>query len=272
MVDHQLRVEIFTGRYSPDPTAQTLKQQYVAKVLKPGELEVGLRPESLVKYRYAPGDIVICRQHTEEWVRSDNAIEMLMVALPDEANRSLELHETPRLEDARISALMTALEAERHAGFLSGRLYLDGIGQALSAALLQACGISRKLLSGYRGGLAPVQLRRVTEFVQEHLDQDLSLAQLAETVSLSPAHFSQVFRQSIGARPHQFVLRARVERAKNILRNPQTRILDVALACGFQTQQHFARVFRALCSVSPREYRREHSGNFSTKLKDVDRV
>jgi hypothetical protein len=72
---------------------------------------------------------------------------------------------------------------------------------------------------------------------------------------LSPAYFSQMFDQSTGVAPHQFVLRARVERAKELLVKEVARVLDVAIACGFQTQQHFASVFRALCKMSPMQFR-----------------
>ena len=98
----------------------------------------------------------------------------------------------------------------------------------------------------YRGGLGPTCLRR-----------ELRIDEMAELAGLSPAHFSQMFRRSTGESPHQFVLRQRVERAKEMLRTPGMRILDVAIACGFKTQQHFARVFRRICGASPTEYRYE---------------
>jgi len=201
-------------------------------------MEVGLRPGALSRYRYAPGEMILCRRHTEEWVRSQSPIEMLMLAVPDEALKAVaeemgggepELIATARFEDERIHALMTAVEVEQAGGFLAGRLYLDAIGQALAAALVQSRGVLRKPMRQYRGGLA---------------------------------YFSQKFRQSTGVAPHQFVLRARVERAKDMLRKPEARVLDVAVACGFQTQQHFARVFRALCKASPSEYRRELGVHF----------
>jgi AraC family transcriptional regulator len=80
---------------------------------------------------------------------------------------------------------------------------------------------------------------------------------MAQLVELSPAHFSRMFRELTGETPHQFVLRKRIERAKEMLRTPEARILDVAVACGFKTQQHFARVFRHACGTSPTEYRLE---------------
>ena len=109
----------------------------------------------------------------------------------------------------------------------------------------------------YRGGLGPARLRRVTELVKAKIEEELSTDEMAESAELSTAHFSKMFRQSTGESPHQFVLGQRVERAKEMLSTTRMRILDVAIASGFKTQQHFARVFRRLCGVSPAEYRRE---------------
>jgi AraC family transcriptional regulator len=66
-----------------------------------------------------------------------------------------------------------------------------------------------------------------------------------------------MFRKSTGETPHQFVLRQKIERAKAMLRDRAARVLDVAVACGFKTQQHFAQVFREVCGTSPTEYRQE---------------
>jgi AraC family transcriptional regulator len=85
----------------------------------------------------------------------------------------------------------------------------------------------------------------------------VTLDELAETAGLSTAHFSQMFRKSTGKSPHQFVLHHRVERAKEMLSAAELRVIDVAVACGFKTQQHFARVFRRACGISPTEYRQE---------------
>jgi len=93
--------------------------------------------------------------------------------------------------------------------------------------------------------------------VQAKMHDDLTLVDLAQSIGLSSAHFSEMFRKSTGESPHQFVLRLRVERAKHMLRAPEPRVLDVAIACGFKTQQHFARVFRQRCGASPMEYRRD---------------
>jgi AraC family transcriptional regulator len=95
------------------------------------------------------------------------------------------------------------------------------------------------------------------ELVHAEMEGDLSLGELADAAGLSIAHFSEMFRESTGQSPHQFVLHRKVDRAKEMLRAAEMRVLDVAVACGFKTQQHFARVFRQLCGASPTEYRRE---------------
>jgi len=157
-----------------------------------------------------------------------------------------------------------------------GRLFLDSVEQALAAALVDSHAVQRRSLRRYRGGLGPARLRTIKEFVQAKMEDDLTHYEMAQSVDLSPAHFSRMFRKSTGETPHQFVLRQRVERAKEMLRAPEARVLDVAVACGFKTQQHFARVFRHLCGTSPREYRlewwsrdrseRHHSTNPQTEL------
>src|SRR5438067_339899 len=87
---------------------------------------------------------------------------------------------------------------------------------------------------------------------------------MAQSVGVRKAHFAPMFRKSTGATTHQFVLRHRLERAKSMLRAPDARILDVAVACGFKTQQHFAQVFRDVCGFSPTGYRQDFLGYEAT--------
>jgi AraC family transcriptional regulator len=159
--------------------------------------------------------------------------------------------------DGRVAALLTAVNAERLTGFTSGRLFLDSVEQAIATALINGHAVRRLTPRSYRSGLTPARLRRVTEFIDAKIDDELTLEDLSDAGQLSRSRFSEMFRKTTGESPHQFVLRHRVEHAKQILRSPQLRVLDVAIACGFKTQQHFARVFRQMCGISPTEYRQE---------------
>ena len=102
------------------------------------------------------------------------------------------------------------------------------------------------------------------------LEEELTPVEMAQSVELSPAHFARMFRESTGETPHQFVLRNRIEHAKEMLRAPEPRVLVVAVACGFKTQQHFARVFRHVCGISPTEYRLD-SGLRNPSERRLDR-
>jgi AraC family transcriptional regulator len=101
------------------------------------------------------------------------------------------------------------------------------------------------------------------------MESELSLDELAQSVGLSTAHFARMFRKSTGETPHQFVLRQRLERAKAMLRAPDARVLDVAVACGFKTQQHFAQVFRDVCGISPTGYRQDFLGYETTCAPEI---
>jgi AraC family transcriptional regulator len=264
VVNAELLVHKIANEISPEPIRQIFEKQVLAKVLTSGEFEFGLGSNRLSRCPYAPGEMILCRKNTEEWVRWRSSIQMLLIRATDQTlhsvaeemgGRAPELNGTPLLKDERIRALMAAAETDHASGSPAGRIYMDSIGRALAAALLHSRGVLRSPMRHYPGGRSPVQLRRVTSFVHEYLHEDVSLRQMAEEAKLSPAYFSQMFRQSTGVAPHQFVLRARVERAKELLVKEDARVLDVAIACGFQTQQHFARVFRAFCKMSPTQFR-----------------
>ena len=141
---------------------------------------------------------------------------------------------------------------------------MDSVEQAMAVSLVKDHAVRHRPVEMYRGGLGSARLRRIKELVHAKLEDDLSLDEMAQSVGLSTAHFARMFRKSTGETPHQFVLRQRLDRAKAMLRAPDARVLDVAVACGFKTQQHFAQVFRGVWGVSPTEYRRDVAGYEAT--------
>jgi AraC family transcriptional regulator len=130
--------------------------------------------------------------------------------------------------DARLGALVEAVNAERIAGFPSGRLFLDSVERALAARLVSGYAV-RRYVQTHRGGLGSARLRRIKELVHAKIEDEFALCDMAQSVELSTAHFSRMFRRSTGESPHHFVLRHRVERAKEMLRAAEARVLDVAV-------------------------------------------
>ena len=233
-------------------------EHVLCMLLQPALAEAGLRRSAMVAYDV--GEMGLWPRNADKWVRPDGAC-VLTVGFSDAAllpacdGADVELGCYLKLADARVHALVAAVNAERAAGFPSGRLFLDLVEQAIAVALVDRHAVRRHPVRTYRGGLTPARLRRIVDMVHTKLDSELTLHEMAECAELSVAHFSQMFRKSTGESPHQFVLRLRMERAKELLRAPNAKVLHVALACGFKTQQHFARVFRRLCGASPTQYR-----------------
>jgi len=102
------------------------------------------------------------------------------------------------------------------------------------------------------------RLRRVTDYIHEHLDQHLTLAQLGAVVFMSPFHFARLFQHSTGVPPHRFVVRARIDHAAVLLAAPELSIAQISRVVGFRTPSHFATVFHRVMGVTPREYRARH--------------
>jgi AraC family transcriptional regulator len=247
-----------------EPYLKLNAEQIVGMTLRPGSMEIGLRRSALQRITFDAGLMGLCPPQSEYWIGTCDMTHItmtisdqaLMAATGDAGNR-IELRLEHELVDPRLRALGTAVDVERTAGFPSGRLFLDSIEQAVARALVVGYAVRDYSVRVYRGGLSPARLRKIKELVLEKMEEDISLEEMARTVGLSAAHFSQVFRSTTGQTPHQCLQWYRVERAKEMLRSAEMRVLDVAIACGFKTQQHFARVFRQMCGASPTEYRYE---------------
>jgi AraC family transcriptional regulator len=255
-----MKIELKAPEFDVEPRMMVKYEPVLAMALRPGWVEAGPRRSEMKRINLEAGEMAVC----DVWL-GVHCIESLILTVADPALRAandgiggdVELRSVHKFSDERLGALAAAVNAERVAGFPNGRLFLDCIEQAIAVALVNNYAIWRASPRIYRGGLTPVRLRKVMELVQAEMDSDLSLEELAEAAGLSITHFSDMFRQSTGQSPHQFVLHRRVERAKELLRAAEMRVLDVAVACGFKSQQHFARVFRSVCGASPTQYRLE---------------
>ena len=110
-------------------------------------------------------------------------------------------------------------------------------------------------IRGDVGTLPWGRLRRVIEYIQQNLDQALTLAELAAMVYMSPYHFARLFKRSTGVPPHRFVVRQRITRACAILATPELSITQISRMVGFRTPSHFSAVFRRATGLTPNRYR-----------------
>ena len=160
-------------------------------------------------------------------------------------------------QDPIIERLARALLAMEEVGQGLGALYAQAVCVALVTRLIALCRLRGLPATNSRGkaALPKWRLRRVVEHVDTHLARGIRLADMAATAGLTRMHFAAQFRRATGARPHEYVMRRRIERAQEMLRDSNLALVDVALGVGFQTQAHFTTVFKRFAGVTPHRWR-----------------
>jgi AraC family transcriptional regulator len=167
----------------------------------------------------------------------------------------MELLSRFHTRDIQIEHMAWALKNEMENGYPCGRVYTDSLALALAARLVRRHS-SLSCPSSCANGKMPLRkLKEVLLFIDDHLAQDPSLADIASVAGLSVSHCSTLFRAAMGVPVHQYVLRRKVERAAWLLRESQLPISQVALETGFAHQSHLALHMRRILGTTPKKLR-----------------
>ncbi|MBY0610986.1 MAG: AraC family transcriptional regulator [Beijerinckiaceae bacterium] len=156
----------------------------------------------------------------------------------------------------------TLLLADELHGAL-GQRYIDSLGTAFVAKLLSEAG---RATSGEGRGaneLAKWRLKRAVDYIDDNLDGSVTLADVSAAAGLTRMHFAAQFKASTGLRPHEYLLRRRVEKAQQLLATRNASVVDVALSVGFESQSHFTTVFKRFVGKPPHAWRQSNDFNQS---------
>lgn len=159
------------------------------------------------------------------------------------------------LRDPHIEWILRNLHKDLAEGNPTGPLYSELLLAALAVRAIKSLGTIAAEPRIYRKGLASSTLRQLTSYLDEHLDQPISLTDLAARADISPHYFCQLFKQSTGQSPHQYLLQRRIEQAKRLLRDTRLTLAEVAYRTGFSSQAHFTGTFRRFVGLTPGAYR-----------------
>jgi AraC family transcriptional regulator len=176
--------------------------------------------------------------------------------LADETGTPLELRRAYGIQSPQLKYLMRALMAEADTRNPGGLPFVETLTRAVGQQVALHAGAEQPRPEVHRGGLSGGARRKVLELIDRHLDGQLSVERLAREVDLSPAHFAHAFKQTLGAPPHRYLMRMRLERARRMLSDPAVALSDVAQRAGFADQAHFTRLFKRHFGLTPGRMRR----------------
>ncbi|NJO95788.1 MAG: AraC family transcriptional regulator [Pleurocapsa sp. CRU_1_2] len=216
---------------------------------------------------YGQGDISVTPAKTSFFARWDSEDRFLQIRISSSFLQNvgaealnlnsdrLELVPEFRTRDPQIEAIAMMLLSELQQRNLGGRLYLESLTNVLAVHLLRQYSAFQPRFSIYEGGLPERQLVTVLDYINEYLDRDIRLADLAQLLGMSQFHFSYLFKRSLGTPPYQYLLQQRIERAKQLLKQTDKSIIDIAFLCGFNSHSHLSKQFRQLTGMTPKAFR-----------------
>jgi AraC family transcriptional regulator len=155
--------------------------------------------------------------------------------------------------DLRLHQIAMLLLSELNSDGIMGRLYVESLTQVLVIHLLRNYSSSVPQIALQHSGLTTIQLRQTIDYIQAHLDQNLSLAEIAAAINISPTYFANLFKRATGNSPHQYVIQQRVERAKELLKTTDLAIASIAFQVGFSSQSHLTQHFKRLTGSTPKQ-------------------
>jgi AraC family transcriptional regulator len=200
------------------------------------------------------------------WCRREGICDALHIRLkPELIGQAAEASEidTNRLtlmssfgqQDLQLYHVAMLLLAESQSGGVMGRLYVESLTQVLVIHLLRHYSTFTQTITTDNRSLTRTQLQQAIDYIHAHLDRDLSLAELASIINISPTYFASLFKQAMGITPHQYVIQQRVEQAKMMLKRTDLAIADIALQVGFSSQSHLTQQLKRFTGMTPKQIR-----------------
>jgi AraC family transcriptional regulator len=239
-------------------------------------IEINLSPNSQVECRadgrfhesrISHGAMMLAPAYGCYQLANLSDMESISIALAPDfvARTAYEVLDSERVEltlamgtfDPLIYGIGMALKTELGSRSPVCGLYIDSLANTLATHLL------RRYTSDPDGRVVAEEsalqhdFTQVIDYIETYLEQPIGLEDLAQIAGMSRFYFCRLFKQVVGLTPHQFVIRRRIERAKYLLRGSNLGIVEIALACGFGNQDHLARHFKRLTSVTPNVFRQQ---------------
>lgn len=229
-----------------------------------GEMTVAGAPRAFAKDLRGKLSFVPAGFSVEGWTRTEGSASFVLLMIDGAASGRVPIDLTqfaPRVEfeDQTLRLLMLRFQALLDDPSLDVPGYAETLTQLLTFELTRAASSAPAKpirIKSSPSGLAATQLRLITEYIDRHLNEKISIADLAALVDLTRFHFIRAFTQAAGMTPLQFVIRRRIDRAREFLADPGASISDIAVRSGFGSPVQMTRAFRRVLGTTPSAIRR----------------
>jgi AraC family transcriptional regulator len=198
-----------------------------------------------VKNGFSAGRMIQIRQRPETY---DTIISEIV------RGGSVHLGPLSAIGDPLVLQIASTVAQEVENGSLD-RILADALNTALAVRIVRGFVDPSKITLELSNGLSRERLQRVYDYIEAHLDDRLSLADLAGVACLSPYHFSRSFTQAVGVGPQRYVMQRRIEKAKTLMRRTNQPLALIAQEAGFSDQSHLTSLFRREMGTTPGQYR-----------------
>ncbi len=261
-----LTLEYFEARPAAMPT-RVFDQHHILLNLKdePHRVE-NWRDGDHRDFTYRKHEIIVTPAGIESGWRWHARSKVIVVTLdPDKFERFAQTEVGVLLADAQLKSLPQFEDPDIcHAGVMlrdalaskeqGSELIFESLARVFLVKLIQKYGLREEAYAFSRSFTAR-HYKRVLDFVAQNFGKSILVEDLARQAALSPSHFAQLFKRTIGMSPMQFVTTYRVEQSRKKLAQHDTPLIDIAMSCGFADQAHFSRVFKQVEGQTPSEYR-----------------
>jgi len=216
-------------------------------------------------FGWQSGSVFVMSRGTEHSVSFPKPVKRILLNLEptllqqafseNDRGSDVELINQRGVQDPQVEHILRALEADLEAGLPGGKLFGESLLCALAVHLQRSYAVIPSKNAKPGNGLPRARLNRVIEYIDANLDQEIALTALAKIAGMSPHYFSELFKRSLHFSPYQYVLRRRIEHARQLLGQPSVSVLEAAVRSGFSDQSQFTRIFRRVVGVTPTGYR-----------------
>ena len=176
----------------------------------------------------------------------------------DVDERGVQLVEHVAVRDPILEPLFREMLAEFERPSSPSTIRLDALFESFVVRLALRYGSRPRSRTPRALALAPHRLRRVLDYIDNHLEDDISLNEIVVAAGSSQFHFSHAFRIAMGVSPYRYLINQRIELAKTLLMTSPVSLAEVSLRCGFNSGHQFSVMFKQQVGIGPKRYRSSH--------------